>query len=171
MKFHLIKNMEIINKCLSLREIKKYIKEKEVKRKIDKIIIHHTSDTIKNWKEGKDSCLLYKKAYEKKGWISGPHFFIGPEGIWLFTDIEKEGQHANKGNKASIGIEIVGNYDKVLPKGKILKYSKELILILLDKFTLEKRDIHFHREYNKEKTCPGKMITKKWVFSLLTNKT
>jgi len=155
--------MKIINKCLSLKELKEYIDNKKVERKIDKIVLHHTSDTLHNWKIGKDSCLLYKKAYEKKGWTSGPHFFVALEGVWLFTDINIEGQHANKGNKNSVGIEMVGNYDKKLPAGKIWKQSKELIKILLAKFNLKKKDIHFHREYNKEKTCPGKMVTKKWV--------
>jgi hypothetical protein len=155
--------MKIINKCLSLKELEEYIDKKEITRKVDKIILHHTSDTLINWKKGKDSCVLYKKAYEKKAWTSGPHFFVAPEGIWLFTDINIQGQHANMGNKASIGIEMVGNYDKYLPKNKIWKQTKELISILLEKYNLKKKDIHFHREYNKEKTCPGKAITKKWV--------
>lgn len=38
-----------------------------------------------------------------------------------------------------------------------------LILILLEKYSLKNKDIHFHREHNKEKTCPGKAITKKWI--------
>jgi hypothetical protein len=155
--------MKIINKCLLLKELKEYIDNKKIDRKIDKIVLHHTSDTLHNWRTGKDSCLLYKKAYEKMGWTSGPHFFVAPEGVWLFTDINIEGQHANKGNKNSIGIEMIGNHDKELPKGKIWKQTKELILILLGKFNLKKKNIHFHREYNKEKTCPGKKITKKWV--------
>lgn len=62
--------MKIINKCLSLKELKEYINKKEVMRKVDKIILHHTSDTLINWKTGKDSCVLYKKAYEKKAWIN-----------------------------------------------------------------------------------------------------
>ncbi len=162
--------MKIINKCLSLKELEGYLDNKSVKRKIDKIILHHTSDSLYNWKKGNDSCLLYKKSYEKKGWTSGPHFFIAPEGIWLFIDINIQGQHANEGNNGSIGIEMVGNYDRKLPNDKIWKQTKKLINILLEKFNLQKKDIHLHREYNKEKTCPGKMITKKWLFSQLLTK-
>ena len=109
--------------------------------------------------------------YESKGWLSGPHLFIAPEGIWLFTDIKIQGTHANAGNKGSIGIEMVGRYDKKLPAGKICENTKTALEVLLTKFNLKPKDIHFHREYNPKKSCPGKAITKKWVRSELTNMT
>ena len=99
--------------------------------------------------------------YEGKDWSSGPHFFVAPEGIWLFTDINIQGVHANKGNKGSIGIEIIGRYDKKPPSGKIWNNTKELVNSLLKKFNLKLSHIHFHREYNPKKSCPGKAITKR----------
>jgi len=62
--------------------------------------------------------------YEAKGWKSGPHLFVAPEGVWLFTDIGEQGIHANSGNKGSIGIEMVGRYDDKIPSGTVWKNTK-----------------------------------------------
>jgi len=155
--------MKIVNKCFSVIDFEKYIENKKIKRKIDKIILHHTLDTVSQWKKGEVSCKYYKKMYEAKGWKSGPHLFVAPEGIWLFTDIQKQGRHANSGNKGSIGIEMVGRYDNKVPSGAIWKNAKAALKILLEKFSLKPKDIHFHREFNSQKSCPGKAITKKWA--------
>lgn len=160
--------MNIINKCLSKEEFENYIEGKEVKRKIDKIVLHHTWDTIKEWQEGKVSIKYYKEMYEKKGWEAGPHLFIAPEGIWLFTDSEEQGRHANQGNLGSIGIEIIGRYDDKNPSGKIWDNAKFAITILLKKFNLSLKDIHFHREYNPKKSCPGKAVTREWLIKELS---
>jgi len=157
--------MKIINRCLLKEEFKKYIRNKKVARKIDKIVLHHTSDTLRQWKKGEVSIGYYKKLYESKGWKVGPHLFVAPEGIYLFTDINIQGIHANNGNKGSIGVEMIGNYNKILPSRKIWSNTKKVLIILLNKFNLKLKDIHFHREYNHKKSCPGKAITKKWVRS------
>lgn len=148
---------------MNKKEFQRYIVRKKIKRKIDKIILHHTWDIIEDWKKGRVSCDYYKKMYEENGWKAGPHLFIAPEGIWLFTDINKQGRHANKGNKSSIGIEMVGRYDKKIPSGKIWQNTKLTLKVLLKKFNLSVKNIHFHREYNPNKTCPGKAVTKKWI--------
>ena len=157
--------MEIINQCLSKKEFVGYIEREKIDREIDKIVLHHTWDTIERWQKGEVSCDYYKKMYEEKGWESGPHLFVAPEGIWLFTDINIQGTHANQGNKGSIGIEMVGRYDEKLPSGKIWGNTKAVLIALLKKFNLKLTDIHFHREYNPKKSCPGKAVTKKWVRS------
>jgi len=148
---------------LSKEEFEKYISKKRVKRRIDKIILHHTWDTVWQWKRRKVSIPYYKKMYEEKGWKAGPHIFAAPEGIWLFTNIDIQGIHANAGNNGSVGIEMVGRYDKKPPSGKVWKNTKAVLKTLLKKFNLSVKDIHFHREYNPKKSCPGKAITKKWL--------
>ena len=157
--------MNIINRCLTKKEFTEYIERKKITREIDKIVLHHTWDTIKQWKRGEISCDYYKKIYEAKGWKSGPHLFVAPEGIWLFTDINIQGTHANKGNKGSVGIEMLGRYDEKFPSGKVWENTKTALKVLLKKFNLKPKDIHFHREYNPDKSCPGKAVTKKWLRS------
>ncbi len=158
-------NMRILNKCLVKEEFDKYIENKKVSRSIDKIILHHTGDTLLKWKRGEFSISYYKRLYESKGWKSGPHLFVAPEGIYLFTDINIQGIHANSGNKGSIGVEMIGNYDKKIPTGKIWNNTKRVLKNLLNRFNLKPKDIHFHREYNPKKSCPGRAVTKRWVHS------
>jgi N-acetylmuramoyl-L-alanine amidase CwlA len=160
--------MRIINKCLSVKEFRSYAEKRKVDRKIDKIILHHTWDTIKEWQEGKVSIEYYKEMYEKKGWEAGPHLFVAPEGIWLFTDIREKGRHANEGNLGSIGIEIVGRYDDKTPSGEVWENTEAVIRTLIKKFNLSLKDIHFHREYNTDKSCPGNAVTKKWLIEKLS---
>ncbi|MEF8847334.1 MAG: peptidoglycan recognition family protein [Candidatus Paceibacterota bacterium] len=155
--------MKIINKCLTKDQFEQYIKDKKVDREIDKIVLHHTYDTLKEWEQGKISPDYYKKFYEEKGWEVGPHLFVAPEGIWLFTDISMTGRHANEGNSNSIGIEMVGRYNDESPSGKIWKNTKAILKNLLKKFDLSLQDVHFHREYNSGKDCPGKAVTRKWL--------
>lgn len=157
--------MKIVNKCLIKEGFRKYIEKKKVIREIDKIVLHHTSDTLGEWKRKEVSISYYKKLYESNEWTAGPHLFVAPEGIYLFTDINIQGIHANRGNKGSVGVEMIGNYDKILPSGKIWKNTSSVLEILLNKFNLKPKDIHFHREYNPRKSCPGKAITKKWIRS------
>lgn len=160
--------MEIINKCLTKEEFEGYVGDKQVDREINKIILHHTYDTIEEWQDSEVSTDYYKEMYEEKGWEAGPHIFVAPDGIWLFTDINKTGVHANEGNANSIGIEMVGRYNDKLPSGKIWGEAKAVIKRLLEKFDLSLEDIHFHREYKPKKDCPGKAITKGWVKGELT---
>ena len=101
-------------------------------------------------------------------WESGPHFFVAPEGIWLFTDVNTEGIHANEANKGSIAIEMVGEYDDHLPKGPVWENTKTLIRILLGVYDLPAWNVFLHRTYNRNKTCPGKAITKKWLLKELS---
>ncbi|MDD4062370.1 MAG: peptidoglycan recognition family protein [Candidatus Pacebacteria bacterium] len=158
--------MKIINQLLNKKDFIDYLESKHFSRGVDKIILHHTSDSIESW-NGESSILDYKKTYESKGWKSGPHLFIAPEGIYLFTDMNIQGVHANDGNKNSIGIEMVGNYDIFFPSGCIWENTELVLTSLLKKFNLEIKDIHFHRRYNAKKSCPGKAVTKKKIREML----
>ena len=88
--------MKVINKCFTKKEFSEYIKNKDILRKVDKIVLHHTWDTVEEWQQGKVSVSYYKKLYEGKGWQAGPHLFVAPEGIWLFTDIREQGRIIKK---------------------------------------------------------------------------
>ena len=162
--------MEIINKLLSQKEFKEYINQKKITRPIDKIILHHTHCTLEEWQGGERSIEYYKDLYEQKGWATGPHIFVAPEGIWLFTDINTQGTHANKGNKGSVGIEMVGRYNKKVPTGKGWEDTKFALKTLMKKLRIVLGDIHLHREYNKQKFCPGRSVTTQWLKSELGHK-
>ena len=161
--------MEIINKCLKPGEFKEYVNKKFFGfLPANKIILHHTySPTVKQW-QGEKSILGLKNYYENKGWTSGPHLFIALDGIWLFTDMRKNGTHAGSGNWRSIGIEIVGDYQENKPIGLIWDYTLYAITTLNNKLGLELENTKFHRDFMAT-DCPGKAITKSWVIEELMN--
>lgn len=164
--------MKIVNKKLSLKEFKEYVAKKDFGSKPPTfIVIHHTwKPTEKDWK-GQLTISALKGYYEAKGWSAGPHIFIAPDGIWLFTDMYDVGIHAGDGNGSlkdgySIGIEVVGDYDGAKWSGKIKELSFGVIDILTKRLNIPYTKIMFHRDFSN-KTCPGKAITKEWIIEKL----
>ncbi len=104
-----------------------------------------------------------KKHYERKGWKAGPHLFIANDGIWLFSPMRKDGVHASRLNRRSIGIEVVGNYNSEVWSGRTKSNALGVIMTLLNRLVLAENDIYFHRDVST-KSCPGKVISKEWLF-------
>lgn len=155
--------MQILNKRKTLEGFKKYIKGKNFQPNNPyRLILHHTwKPTEKDW-NGQTTINALKKYYEGLGWSAGPHIFIAPDGIWLFTDMKYQGIHAGEGNYRSIGIEVVGNYDGAKWSGKIKEQAIGVIKALMDELKIKDENLCFHRDFSS-KTCPGKAITKEWI--------
>lgn len=45
--------------------------------------------------------------------------------------------------------------------------NKESFKYFIKKFDLNVKDIHLHRKFSPNKSCPGKAITLKWIYSEL----
>lgn len=155
--------MKIINKKLSEEGFIIYIENLKVSRKIDKLVFHHTSSPVEIW-HGSASILHYYNIYKSRGWKVGPHLFIGPDGIWLFTPIRKQGRHAGpEGNKNSVGIEIVGRYFKELPtNANICRFTALVTYCLMKKFKLSPKNIIHHAYYHKYGFC-SPLLTANWI--------
>jgi hypothetical protein len=90
-------------------------------------VVHHTwRPTTAQW-AGMRSMQALQRFYAEKGWTAAPHLFVAPDGIWLFTPLRDVGIHAGTGNSGysngkfwySIGVEVVGDYDRVRPSGAV----------------------------------------------------
>lgn len=159
--------MDIIGKCLTADAFKSYVESKSFGFiSPNKIVLHHTYiPNLTQWK-GLGSIMAMKKVYEGKKWSTGPHLYIAPEGIWLFSDMAKDGTHAGKGNWLSIGIEMVGDYRFNKPSGMVWELAKYAITTLNKKLGLKVADIKFHRDFMPTE-CPGNAIQKDWVIKEL----
>ena len=158
--------MKIINQKFTPNAFDKYIRNMPWyfwNRKINKLVFHHTSSPVEIW-QGSGSMLHYWNLYRSRGWKVGPHIFIAPDGIWLFTDIRKQGKHAGiKGNQGSIGIEIVGQYkDKPPVDNKMCKNIAIVTKTLLKKFKLNEQAIKRHVDFDPNTFC-SYAITKLWI--------
>lgn len=111
------------------------------------------------------------------GWSRGPHFFIDEDQIFGMTPPTMSGIHAVSFNRNSIGIEVLGDYDKEDPlSGRGLQCwetAAETVAVLAEWLGIEINNttIRFHRDDPKtSKTCPGIKVTKPWVISLINSK-
>ena len=161
--------MQIVNKCLTLNEFRDYVKGYYFgSLPANKLVIHHTWKPTKESWTGGQSILGLKRYYENKGWQDGPHLFIAEDGIWLFTPMRKNGIHASKLNYRSIGIEVVGNYDTEKWSDDTKTNALGAIKALMQRLDLKEKDIFFHRDISS-KSCPGRAITKEWLFQELAD--
>lgn len=162
--------MVIINKKFTPNAFAKYVQNLPWRwwnRKIDRLVFHHTSSPVEIW-AGSASMLHYWNLYRSRGWKVGPHIFVAPDGIWLFTDMRKQGKHAGpKGNPGSIGIEIVGNYKDAPPSEKKICQNIAIVTkILLEKFHFDKNNIYRHVDFDQNTFCSYK-IDSRWLYQNL----
>lgn len=183
--------MEISGKSFDIVEFYKYLGAQNFQKNPSKIVVHHTwSPSLEQW-NGESTLYNIKKFYEREyGWPAGPHLFIADK-IWEFTEMSRVGIHAGKLNATwqkgdkirtgydkprkyqlkdySIGIEVVGNYDKKKWEGLVRKNSLYAILGIMIRYDIDYSDIYFHRDVSS-KTCPGLAITKEWLFEEIAKK-
>lgn len=137
-----------------------------------RVVLHHTwVPTVAQW-SGQRSMQALQRFYAGKGWPAAPHLFVGPDAIWLFTPLKDVGVHAGIGNSGtsnghfwySIGVEMVGDYDRVLPSGAVWENTKAVLGGLSKRLKIAPSQlISFHRDYTNQKSCPGWAVTKEWV--------
>jgi hypothetical protein len=147
----------------------------------DRIVLHHTQvPTLAQWR-GRSSMLSMQGFYRGKGWKAAPHFYVAPEGIWLFNPMNLVGIHANDGNANlefqakwdyrrlrwySLGLEMVGNYDRVRPSGPVWENTRAVLGAACRRIGKSPESgIFFHRDFKTTKSCPGWAVTKPWVWS------
>src|SRR5688500_741086 len=132
-----------------------------------KVAVHHTDvPTVANWL-GLPTMNDMLNFYYGKRWKAFPHIFVGPDGIWQMNNLLLKGIHTNEANNFAIGVEVVGNYDRVTWQEPIYSYAVDTIQMLQKWGGLQQHDIVLHRTYNPIKTCPGKMITFDWIMAQL----
>lgn len=160
--------MEIVNRRLTLVEFREMLSLFDFGPiSPDKLVIHHTWKPTKSDWAGQRSINGLKAYYEGKGWPSGPHLFVAEDGIWLFSPMNKDGIHAGTLNFHSIGIEVVGDYDNEVWSGQTKANALGAIKALMDRLSISQSQVFFHRDVSP-KTCPGRAITKEWLFAELS---
>lgn len=166
--------MEIDGRVMSADEFVRYVETLEFARPLPtKLFLHHTwKPTLETWR-GKSTILAMKAYYEKQlwvdsqgrwheGWNAGPHLFVANDGIWLFSDLRYDGVGAAGHNERSRHLEMVGNYDEVLPSGPMLANTIAALGIINERLGLDINKLYFHRDVSS-KTCPGTAVRKEWI--------
>jgi hypothetical protein len=132
-----------------------------------RIYLHHTAiPTLASW-NGAATIEAMRKTYQGYGWTAGPHLFVAPDGIWLFTPLNKRGIGVTDHNYGSWHLEMVGNYNEALPAGKVLELTLWALKLMFKKIGLGYSALLFHRD-DDVTSCPGTAISHGWVTARLT---
>jgi hypothetical protein len=155
------------------------------------ITLHNTSDpTMKlwlGWSAEKRQQYIFnaQQYYQSLGWLGGPHFFVTPQDdicAFGFNDLLSAGTHASCFNNVSIGIEMVGEFDREAfdsgPGAQVADNAIYLLALLHNKIGLTPapyqynvRGLHFHVECKADHhDCPGQFVHKPDVVARVTAK-
>lgn len=120
--------------------------------------------------------------YKKLGWHSGVHLVCCPDYIWHLCDLERDGISVSCWNHLTIGIEMLGNYEKGYDdwfSGDGLKVKANAVWVLSvlcnrfkwnpAAFVKGKSGVHFHRECPQDHhACPGNEVDKQDLVERVT---
>jgi hypothetical protein len=155
------------------------------------ITLHNTSSpTIQLWlswspDKRQQYILNMQPYYENMGWRGGPHFFVPPQDdicAFGFNDLMAAGTHASCFNNVSIGIEMVGEFDReAFDSGagaQVADNAIFLMALLHNKigitpipYAYNQRGLHFHVECRADHhDCPGQFVHKPDVVTRVTAK-
>ncbi len=114
------------------------------------IILHHSAT------DGGTFESIRKYHMETNGWKDiGYHYLIETDGsVHKGRDERKEGAHTVGFNLISIGICLVGDFDKYKPNKAQLKALNDLISGIQYRYKIPNANIKMHRD-SANKTCPG----------------
>jgi N-acetylmuramoyl-L-alanine amidase CwlA len=139
-----------------------------------RVVVHHTYiPDIPQWR-GLASMRALQRYYAGLGWRAAPHIFVGPDAIWLATPMREVGIHAGTGNSGfvggrfwySIGVEMVGSYDRTRPSGPVWEQTKAVVGGLARRLDIPpRRLVSIHRDYTSEKSCPGWAVSREWIWA------
>jgi len=133
------------------------------------IVLHHTAvPSLGQRPSGftREHLLGLEKYYrDEMGWSAGPHLFVDDHMIWVFTPLTVPGVHAKSFNAHSLGVEMLGNYDREdFYSGRGLAVQQNAvaaIAILSEVLEIDPESMMCHRdEPNTSKTCPGNNVDK-----------
>jgi len=136
--------------------------------KIEFLIIHHTAVSRAKNNHQFEAVRNY---HVSKGWGNiGYHFLIEPSGETIWCRKENEvGAHCKEQNMnyRSLGICLTGNFDIEEPTPNQKASLKNLLSLLLKKYSLTTDQIKFHRDYVTYKTCPGNWWSREKLVSII----
>jgi len=144
------------------------------------VVVHNTSEPdLKTWNDwqirarpvtdeqwAQNLVGFYR---DQKHWNAGPHLFVTPRGILVFSPLTGPGTHSPSWNSVSWGVETVGEFEREPFNGSIKTNLIAALAILhaaaglqLEPYSRGIRGLHFHKEDPKttHKSCPGKNMVK-----------
>ena len=134
----------------------------DTRSKTEQIILHHSGVTVLQSVE-----TIHNYHKNTNGWSGiGYHFYVRKDGnIYRGRPENTVGAHCQGENYNSIGICFEGNFEKEKMSIEQVKAGHELVMYLLDKYSLVKGNVKKHNDFGST-VCPRKKLSiyrnKKW---------
>ncbi|MFH1618263.1 MAG: peptidoglycan recognition family protein [Candidatus Margulisiibacteriota bacterium] len=130
--------------------------------KIKFLVVHHTADNINDIHRLNEIEINGTRIY-KYGCPTIPyHYWINEDAqIHKCNNLSDITWHAKNANPVSVGIALVGNYEKQKPSAAALKSLEFLLNELLGNLKLPVTKVFGHREltmYGNSTACPGRFL-------------
>ena len=102
---------------------------------------------------------------DQKGWTAGPHLFVDDRRIWVFTPLTMSGVHSPSYNKAALGVEMLGDFEREpFSSGRGARVRDNAVAALATLHAvlgLEPKTMKLHREDPATThACPGGLVKK-----------
>jgi len=142
------------------------------------IVIHCSDDSYKNCFNQLEKINRYhrdERGFPKSSlnfWV-GYHYLITGDKEYQCRADTDEGAHCNQHkdglsmNFQSIGICLGMDGDIEYPTSMQYALLQKRIWALQDKYGITNDQVYFHRDFATSKTCPGLLLTKQWLATLL----
>ncbi len=134
----------------------------------NKIIIHHTADTLMNPQFDRVNTAHKERLFplSSLGKYCGYHYLIERDGNTIKArDHSDEGAHCVGQNISSIGVGLSGNFDIEWPTVQQETALTALCIKLSEDLSISISEIYDHKDFSKT-SCPGKNLNKntiKWL--------
>jgi hypothetical protein len=140
------------------------------------VVLHNTgAPSLAQWLSGPPPAQriasLEHYYRDQLGWSAGPHLFVAPDLIWVFTPLTVPGVHSPSWNLLSWGVEMVGDYSaEAFDEGKGLQVQHNAIAALAalhEALGIDPASLRLHREDPRttHKDCPGDHVDKAAVIA------
>ena len=133
------------------------------------LVVHNTgAPSLAQRPKGftKQHMLNFEAFYrDQQKWKAGPHLFVDDKKIWVFTPLTVSGTHSPSWNKVSLGLEMLGDYEREsFSNGRGLRVRENTVAALATLCAILGFDPATTRVHREDPltthACPGKNARK-----------
>jgi hypothetical protein len=153
-------------------EVVQMIYTQPITRKITEVILHHAAIPASAYKGaqtifGIAQFQVVDRGFGRVGW----HYAIAGDGaIWLGAPLNEKAIHTPHHQETSVAVMLLMDGDKELPTDAQRSSLVVVLRALFGRFKLDATvnspdgiGFHFHNDYDRNKDCPGRLLTKEMV--------
>ncbi|HET9983360.1 MAG TPA: peptidoglycan recognition family protein [Longimicrobiales bacterium] len=128
------------------------------------VVVHNTQvPTFREWhgvapeRRMRGFVAYYR---DEQRWSGGPHLFVADDRIWVFTPLNVPGVHSPSWNGSSLGVEIVGDYDREPMSPAVWSNCVQALATLHTVLGLDPDTLRLHKEDPRttHTFCPGRAV-------------